>query len=251
MAKKVEVKAVDKDGNEVTYYAVKPKAKELSLAKLHSNKAFRDGVRDKLLSRDMILDYLKSLGLWGEEQDKEQDFLENKINDGLKELKRGGDLETGYKLSVEIANDRMKLNTLLSKQREFDNFSIEATIDNASMDSLAASCIKDEEGNCVFKTVDDYINCEEEWVEKASAEVAKLAFGLDTDQLLGSLPENKFLKHFGFMDDEYRLKDFSKENFVSLDGRRIDEEGYFLEDKEGNPIEPDKEDDKEFLQRYN
>lgn len=237
---RIEIKSKDNEDKEVVVYAVKPTSREFAKAKLESNRAFKEAINSGAPFRKKIFDVMRDQGLWDDEQQVKLDKIEKRLMNNIQKLRKakGMDVLDGYDVAVEIMKDRIEQNRLLSEQRDYDNFSVEAQVDNASMDCLVSLCVKDDEGNRVFTSVDDYLDkSTEPWAAEAAAAVAKLAFGF-TDNFLADLPEHKFLQAFGFMDDEFRLKDKNKESFVDFDGRKVDKDGRYLEDLEGNPIEP-------------
>src|SRR5690606_8182645 len=92
--------------------------------------------------------------------------------------------------------------------------------------------------------VDDYKSrANQDWVVAAASELANMVFDLDNDWE-SKLPENEFLKEYGFIDDKLRYINENNE-LVSADGRRVDEQGRYLsedggyEDIDGNPVDED------------
>jgi hypothetical protein len=248
--KRAEVVSKNLNDEEVIVYVVKPDSKALSEARKESNKAFNEALKSGALLRSKIESYMVSQGLWDEEKTRRVVDINKKINESIRTLKKGGiELLEAREIAIDIQNLRSQLNSLLSKQRELDNYSAEAQADNANFRSLAVSCILNEEGKKAFKDLEDYDSKKEEpYVFDACSKLAEIAFDLNTDWEK-QLPENKFLVEYGFCDENLRLIDeqgrsVSKEGkLIDDQGRYIDEEGRLVDyngnlvDENGDPIE--------------
>lgn len=248
--RKFEVKSKDLSGNEVVVYVVKPDNKALSEAKKEANKAFNEALKTGALLRAKIESYMVSQGLWDEEKTKKVISMNSEINNKVRQIKKGGiELEEARKIAISIQDLRAQLNSLLSKQRELDNYSAEAQADNANFKSLTISCLFDEEGRRLLKDMDEYEQKKEEpYIFEAASKLAEIAFDLDSGWEK-ELPENKFLIEYGFCDENLKLIDekgrpVSREGkLIDENGRYINEEGHLVDyngnlvDENGDPIE--------------
>jgi hypothetical protein len=132
-------------------------------------------------------------------------------------------LSEARKLAIDIRLDRWRLNILQIQRREYDQYTVEGQTENARFDCLASLCILDEEGNRLFKSVDDYYDsADETYINEAAAKLANMMFG--TEDWQKKLPENEFLNKHNMVDDNGRL--------INKDGQFIDSEGQVLTEEE-------------------
>lgn len=251
----IESFTTQKDGKDFTYNLKKPSAKDYQEAKLYSNKIAAEITQQRtkegkpaFILRSQVTNLLVEMGLWDEKIQKELVDVTNQIIDGEKKLSMGGAAgltkKQGKELALNIATLRTKQFTILAKSREMDSLTLEAQIENANFDHLVANCLLDEEGNRVFKNVDDYReNGSAAWITEAAGKLANILYGLEEDRIK-DLPENKFLIKYGFVNDKLELVD-KEGKLVDDDGRRIDAEGYLLNeagervDADGNKLDKD------------
>lgn len=232
---RVKVVGVDGDGKEVTVYACRPKASDMSKAQLVAAAAIKSGIESGALMRHQLADYMSKQGLWNDEKQKQSEELDKQITDDLLKLKKGGIKKSeGRDLAVAIKVKRNLKLILEAQKRQLDEYTVEAQADNARFDYLVSVCVKDEEGNSVFSSVDDYKDrAEEDWAIQAASALAGLIYGYDKDWEK-ELPENKFLIKYKLVDDKLRL--VNKENkLVSIGGQLVDE-NYNLVDEQGRKV---------------
>jgi hypothetical protein len=118
---------------------------------------------------------------------------------------------------------------LLSSRTDLDSNTCEGKADAARFNYLFACClVYDETGEPYFpNNIDDYLLKQEDPVAIAGAtEFYYLIAG--TESVDKTLPENKFLHKFQFVDDQLRLVDKSG-RLITKDGKHIDEDGNFIE----------------------
>ena len=265
MAKnRIKVESKDSEGNPQTVYVVRPTKEQSAQAQIVASKNFRDAILSGALVRKTLEDLLIKQGIWDAERQAKVDKIDDEIREKLLKLKKGGiKLGEARDLAIDIRIARMNRSNLISEKNAHDEFTAEAQSENAKFDYLVSVCVKDEEGNNVFKDIDDYKERgNEPYANEAAAKLATLVWGLD-DDWEHNLPENKFLEKFDFVDKDLRLvnkdgkyvtkdgklidNDFRYINddgeYVDIDGNRIDKDGLpvvefspFLDD-DGNPIE--------------
>jgi len=192
------------------------------------------------------------------------------IQDGEEALAAGKiQLTEGYDIAVkEMKSARIAIQMLLSERNASEQNSAEGVAEQQRFNYLVSRCtLNNETGQPIFENKEDYLTrSEEPWAFQAAAIFSQLNNGLDADYL-GSLPENKFLKTWGFVDEYYRLVNkegelVDEENklineigqwvnsegeLVDEQGKRLDEEGFLVIDEnvvfydlEGNPLTPPK-----------
>lgn len=238
----------DSDGVEKVVYVKKPTAKETSDAKVHSNRlAARLLTPDEsgqitVILRSQILDRLRTMGVWSKEQEEE---LKNLSNDVFRKERllacggRDGVTKTqARQMALEIRKLRAKQGELLSKSRELDNVTLESQTEQASFDYLMSKCVLNDEGKCVFNSVEDYKDSSSQpYLYDSALALARAIFGSDEDAMK-KLPENAFLIKYGFADEKCRLIDKSGHLIDEETGKWINDEGYFVNDKD-EPIDRD------------
>jgi len=176
--------------------------------------------------RDQLNAYLNQIGIYS---DQDIDDI-NTFGDRIKELEEllssGGKKKSeGKKAAIELRTLRYAIYTLLMKQAMYDRNTVEHYADNARMDYLITKCLTFEGGAPIFKNVADYES--DSFLQSALKEPIKLLASMVSEydpDFEKNLPENQFLKKYGFCDDDYRL--INKEGqFVDADGNLLDNEG--------------------------
>lgn len=256
---KSEVRYTDEEGNEKVLIVKRPTSTQLSNAKVEENKVVARLLNERdengkpvALVRSQLDDHLRSIGLWNDQKQKRAEELADKINNSVRKLRKGGfKLSEAKDLAISIRRMRNEYNELLAEQRSLDQYTVESQGENAKFDYLVSVCVLDEEGNKVFESVEDYKErgAEPHYID-AATQLSYLMFNLEPD-FLQNLPENKFLKKYGFTDEKGRLVN-KDGHLVDTDGRLIDEKGRFVDedgnfvDANGNPVDEDGEPIEEF-----
>lgn len=247
---KKEVKYT-KDGKEYTIFITKPNAKQLAEAQVYASKVFAKLINEEengkpvALVRAKLMDYMVKTGLWSEEKENELISLQKEIMEKENVLSGGGiKLSEAKRIALDIRILRAKQFELVAKKNELDSHTAEGTAENARFDFLASVCLLDEEGNRLFPSVEVYKQNEDEHVYRAAFELASMISVADPNYE-AKLPENKFLKEYGFIDDKLRLVNKAG-HLVDSEGRLINEEGryvaydgetqYFV-DRDGNKVD--------------
>lgn len=247
MAKKnkVEIKYTDEEGNEQVLVVVRPKAKDFANAQVESSKVFARLVNAKdddgkpvAVVRKKLDDYMRDVGLWDDEKEAEFKETVRKLQESERKLARGGiKLSEAKDIALDMRRTRFEQTMLLAEKRELDAFTVEGQAENARFDYLVSCCLRDEEGNRLFNSLEEYKNhAEQDHVAEGAAALADMLYGLD-DDWEKELPENKFLLEYKFVNNDMRLVD-KEGNLVDSTGRRVDEQGRYL-DEEGNFVDRD------------
>ena len=148
----------------------------------------------------------------------------------------------GKDIALQIRGLRLLVRTLIADKIALEQNTAEALADNARFDFLVSACTYYENGEKVYNTLEEYNNAtDSEVAYGAAAALAEMLYDLDQD-VDSKLPENKFLKTFGFVDENLALVD-TEGHRVDLEGRRINDLGQFVDeegrrtDKDGNPLD--------------
>jgi hypothetical protein len=138
-------------------------------------------------------------------------------------------------VALEARILRWRLNILYAHKRAYDEYTVEGQSETARFNFLCSTCMFDDEGNRLFKSIDDYYeHSEKEHIIEAASRLANLVFG--TEEWQRGLQENKFLLKHKLVDETGRL--------INKAGKYIDIEGKELsDDKLSEHVEAVFEDD--------
>jgi len=196
------------------------------------NQAFTDAVKSKSVVRAKLDDLLQDQGLWNDEKQAKFTALQRELLDGEKKLAKGGfSLNEAKDLAVKMRRTREEIRDLISVRTSLDNHSAEGQADNARFNYLVSAClVYNDTKQTYFSNMEDYLNRAGESISVLAAQnLANMLYGLDNDYE-STLPENKFLKKYRFVDDKLRLVD-KKGRLIDSEGRLIDETGRYIDDQ--------------------
>lgn len=251
MRKDFEVVRKNDDGSSETIkcYVAAPKNNALQAADRYRAKIFNQCLVDGIFTKTQLSKILKERGIWSDQKDSEEREINEQIaslekklflGDGLKKAK----LSDGKKLALEMRELRNKLRVHIAEKVAMEENTAESLADNARFDFLVSECTFYENGERVYKNVDDYNeNSTDVLAYTSAANLAKLIYQYDLS-LEESLPENIWLKNFGLVNDNLELVD-EEGNLVDEEGRRINKLGHYIDkdnkrvDKYGNPLNED------------
>jgi hypothetical protein len=225
------------DGVEKEFLVRSPSLNDQREAQKVYNQAFTDAVKSKSVVRAKLDDLLQDQGLWNDEKQAKFTALQRELLDGEKRLAKGGfSLNEAKDLAVKMRRLREEIRDLISVRTSLDNHSAEGQADNARFNYLVSAClVYNDTKQTYFLNMEDYLNRAGEPIAVLAAQnLANMLYGLDNDYE-STLPENKFLKKYKFVDDKLRLID-KKGRFIDSEGRLIDEAGRFIDDQ-GNFID--------------
>lgn len=246
--KKVDVKVTDGDTEKtVTIIVKKPNNALVSQAQRVSAKTWTECVRDGIMTKKELEKFMKEHDIWNQDKEKEQKEITERINALEKELYLGSkgkriSKSEGKRIAINMRIERIKLRELIAEKMSLEQNTAESLSDNSRFDFLVANSTFYENGQRVYKDLDDYTeNSDSEIGFAAATALAQMMYSIDKD-FEAKLPENKFLKMFNFVDDDLSLVNDSGET-VDTEGRRIDKNGYYINDKgervdrDGNPLD--------------
>lgn len=232
-----------KFGEDVRTVIVKlPTPKLEAEANMYSSQIFArlikktdDDGNPAFLLRSQLDDYLQKIGLYTNE-----DILQiSKIHDEIKQkesvLEKGGIKKSdGKKIALDIRRLRYNLIILLTKRHEYDKNTVEYYAENGRFNYLVSKCLFFDSGEQIFNSVEDYESdtTMKGVLDEPIRRLATLTSTYDQD-FEHKLIENKFLKKFGYCNDDYEL--------VNSEGKRVNENGELVDDN-GNKIEEENKD---------
>ena len=232
------------DGVEKEMMVRSPSLNDQREAQKVYNQAFTDAIKSKSVVRAKLDDLLQDQGLWNAEKQAKFSLLQKDLLEGEKRLAKGGfGLNEAKDLAIKMKATREEIRDLISVRTSLDNHSAEGQADNARFNYLVSVClVYNDSKQPYFNSMEDYLNrAGEEAAVLGAQNLANMLYGLDNDYE-SSLPENKFLKKYRFVDDKLRLVD-KKGRLIDAEGRLIDENGRFIDeagnfvDKYGNRVD--------------
>ena len=230
-------KTVDGKGKELELTFVAPTAEVLTQANIVYNKKFAELLENGGgLLRKKLSNKLRQEGLWDDERQKELEQLQKSIADKEYKLHKGKmKLSEGKKLALSIKEDRVKQSILLTSYTEYDNITIEGQSDNARFNYLVSQCtVYNTTKKKYFDSYESFLSSSEQAAIDSATNYASEFYGLD-ENFEQSLPENKFLIQYKFVNENLRLVN-DKGEFVDADGNLVNEWGAKL-DKDGNLVD--------------
>lgn len=225
------------DGVEKEFLVRTPSLQDQREGQKVYNQAFTDAVKSKSVVRAKLDDLLKDQGLWDNDKQAKFTALQRELLEGEKRLAKGGfSLNEAKDLAVNMRRVRAEIRDLISVRTSLDNHSAEGQADNARFNYLVSVClVYNDTKQPYFASMEDYLNRAGEEVGLLGAQhLANMLYGLDNDYE-STLPENKFLKKYKFVDDKLRLVD-KKGRLIDSEGRLVDESGRYIDDQ-GNFID--------------
>jgi hypothetical protein len=247
--KEVEVKFEDKGKASIKIYVEKPNNDVVKRADRCRAKAWNECIMDGIVTKKELSTLMKQRGIWSEKKEDEQEQISTQINELEQKLylecgKRESKKEEGKKLAIDIRKKRNQLRELISQKMSLEENTAEALADNSRFDFLVAHCTFHQNGEKVYKDIDDYNSkSADEIAFAAASELAAMMYSIDSD-FEKNLPENKWLKNKELVNEDLALVNDEGKR-VDLEGRVIDENGYYLDekgnrvDKQGNPLSED------------
>lgn len=228
---------VETNGVAVELAVLRPNPRQQQEGTLVYNRAYREAIEAKngkpgSLLRQEVDRYMRERNLWDDEKQAEFERLNASLLEGEKKLaKKRIKLSEAKSVAIQMRIDRAVLRDLLAVRNSIDETTAEAYATNARFNYFVSVCtVYSNTNDPYFQDLDDYLDKsgEPEGV-RAANNLAMLIYGVD-EQFERSLPENKFLLRFKFVDEKLRLVNKDGE-LVDVTGRRIDEMGRYLNEK--------------------
>jgi len=239
--KTIEVK--NDSGEVVKILLKKPSSRVLTEAQRISAKIWTDCVRDKIMTKQELNNFMYENDIWNHSKDLKQASISNEIQKLEKQLYVGKDGQKTMKASeakniaIQMRIQRAKLRDLIAEKMSLEQNTAEAIADNAKFDFIVARCSFYENGDRVYENLDDYNDkADSEMSYEIATAMAQLLYSLDSD-FEKKLPENKFLVDQGYVNEDLSLVNQDGET-VDTEGRRINEYGHYI-NNEGHRVDID------------
>jgi len=222
--------------NDVEYKVVTPTPEQVRESEVVKDSAFNDALRGKCPLESEMKDILTERGLWSQKQENQYTDLLKKILEKEHILHVGGIKKSAArKVAIELKGLRRDLQNLFNPITNFRSHTCEGKATNAKFNYLVSVCVVYTDNRPYFTSYEDYINKPNDPVAVlGSAKFAEMYYDL-TEDFEADLPENQFLKEFGYVDAQYRLVD-NQGRLVDEDGRLINEDGNLV-DEDGDIVD--------------
>tara|TARA_Y100000385_G_scaffold251545_1_gene274363 strand:+ start:44755 stop:45642 length:888 start_codon:yes stop_codon:yes gene_type:complete len=230
------VEVEQEDGTTTKIYVKRPSSRTLTEAQRIYSQVWTDCVRDKIMTKQELQNFMYEQNIWNAQKDIKQvslsaniQSLEKKLyvgNKGQKTMKAS----EAKKIAIEMRIERAKLRDLISEKMALEQNTAEALADNARFDVIVAKSTFYENGDRVYNNLEDYNeNADSATAYAAATGLAELMYSLDKD-FEKNLPENQFLSNQGFVNDDLSLVNRDGDT-VDTEGRRINDLGYYINDE--------------------
>lgn len=237
-ANKLEVFDVTVNEATVKLAVIKPTREISSKAQLVYNKFFHEVLKNGGILSSKLNSYAIEQGIWDEGKEKTRKVLIETITEGMKTLSgKNGKVKVtdAVALAKRMMLARHALQALMFDRNQLEVNSAEGQAEAERFNYLVSQClVYNDTGKPYFSSVDEYLSDGTNPAAIKGFEVlGTFVYGVDKDAE-ANLPENKFLKEWGYLNDE--LKFINKDgNLTDIDGKRVDEQGRYIDD-DGNLI---------------
>lgn len=229
---KVTMKEDGRDDREVEFAVIEPTLEDHGNAKMVYNTAFGRAIQSGAPLREKLDELLKEQGLWDEEADVKLEELQRNIISHEQKLAAGGiSLEQGKNIAITILKLRADMGKTLAPRQHLDINSAQGQAENEQFNSLVAAClVYNDTKKPRYASLEEYLNSNKDDEAFLGAQaLANRLYGVDKNFEKG-LTENRFLRQFGFMNEDGALTD-REGNLILEDGTRYTEGGDYLNGK--------------------
>jgi hypothetical protein len=232
-----KVFTIEHDNKDVELAVIEPTPSELSEARKIANVAFNRALSEEAPLQLQVEKILVSRGIWDDNKVKEIEEIRDQVRSDEKVLKAGGIKRSEGKVFADrLSENRNKLRVLLSDKERLNNITAEAQMENSRFEYLVSRCVVyNKNGKKYFKDLEEYRKRADSPAALEGARLfAIINYGLDED-FEKNLPENKFLRQFGYVNEDLRYID-TDGRFVDAKGRLVNENGRYV-DADGNLVD--------------
>ena len=154
---RIEVKGKDKNGDDKIAFLLLPDAQINKEAQLVYNRAFRDALDSGAILRQKLGDIMEEQGLWDGEKEALHFDLISSITEWERQLATGGiKLDEAKQIAIQMRRARVSFRSLVSQKTSMDANTVEGQADNARFAFLVFACLRNEDGERIFETFDEY-----------------------------------------------------------------------------------------------
>ena len=218
------------EGDDKEYCVIRPDSDVVRQADAIYAREWKSAAESKnYMLRARLWDILRDNGLWNDEKEKLYRELQTRVRQNEKKIISGGIKKSdARKIALDIRSDRASIQELLLSRNQYDQMTVESQAEEERFRFYCSRCICDgKTGAPLFKDLSDYKAKSDTPVAfKGAATLAEMLFGL-TQEFEKKLPENVFLKKYGFINDKMQLVN-KDGHLIDIDGRLINDEGRYV-----------------------
>jgi len=227
----IDVPGEGKVKKKTTFAVYEPSLEDFREGRKAYNTAFSDAIKAGAVVREKIEDVAREQKLWDDDKAADLERLQRESLTKEKQLANGGiKLSEAKQLALEIRQLRNKTLELLAPKTQLDVNSAQGQADNEQFNCLVSRClVYNDNKQRKFGSLDEYLNnANTEVASKAANMLAKHMYGVN-DDFQKNLPENRFLREFGFVNDSLQFVD-KDGNLTDEKGRKINAKGHYIND---------------------
>lgn len=202
-------------------------------AQAEYNKTFAAALSAGGLLRARVEAYMREQKLWDDDKDKKTEEFRTQLNALELKLAKGGmKASEGRTLALEMRRVRWDFRQHLSVRTQLDVNTVEGQAENARFNSLVSQClVYNDSGEPYYQDLDDYLaHADQEEAFQGAQMLGKMMWEIDKD-FDNNLPENKFLKSYGFVNESLSLVNKTG-HLIDTDGRLINDKGEWVNEKD-------------------
>lgn len=230
------VLTITKDGEDLELYIKQPSLEEHEKAEQVRLKTFASCLQNGVILADKLNDVLKKQGVWSEEQEQKEKELQDELIENIRILDRGGIYKReARKIAIRIREIRAELQVLRFVRVKYIDNTVEGQAQNAQFNYLVSqvAVYNNDRNKKYFASYEDYLNrMNDVDAFLISRFCANVFYSVKTEE---DLPENRFLKKQGYVDDKLRLVN-KDGHLIDTDGRLINEFGEYVRVEDGKDI---------------
>lgn len=213
---------MDVNGESKKYYLETPSAEQIRKSEWHYSKIYNKALLEGVATESEMVDILTKRGIYGPEYEKHLDDLRVKVAVRIAEAQNETDSETKRKLAREAEELRDELFRWNQRITGPLSNTCERMAEDAKMEYLTSVFVKDEKGNLVWDSYDDFLAEENQALSMmARYQVLLLLQGLDED-FLEQTPEKKILRELALEEAELKAQEAEKKETPKLKSAEAD-----------------------------
>lgn len=244
---KLVFKTKDENNNVIELAVKRPDADTAKKLQKVYNTTFKEALDSGAILKAKVESVARSQNVWDDEKEQSFQKLQKELFALELKLAKGGIKKSEAKsLAMRMRDIRLEMRSLTSDRNSIEQNTAESQAENARFNYSIAYCTfyndGPQEGKLYFKDYDDFLaKVDKDAAIDAAKYIGLLTFNLDPN-FESNLPENKFLKQFGYINDECKLVDKqgrlvdAKGRLVRHDGRFINENNELV-DGDGVPVD--------------
>ena len=217
------------------FYIEDPNTEDIKNADWMYSKIYTRSLIDGISTSSEMMDILTKRGIIGPEYEKRANELTEVLNQAIEDLNNATTNDDKYAKAMRVAEARDDLFRWNQRFSSPMSHTCEQLADDARLECLASSMIKDEKGNKIWNSYDEYVNdSDQELVTRARIEVMLYLQGVSSD-FMNQTPEAIAMREV----EQELSEEFNEENKIE---KALDQENNtFGEDQNSNNTEDNTE----------